>query len=609
MRMSRPTQLLALALAAAALAPASASADEPPVTEQIIVRYRAGTDAAERADTRADADTAHEEAMRLPNTEVVAVTDGTRAEALAALRADPDVLAAAPNGVAHALTTDPYWSSLYALQNLGTAGRIDADIDAPQAWTVTRGAGVTVGVVDTGVQSDHPDLVGRLDLVNAADYVDGGAPDDGHGHGTHVSGIIAANRNNGIGVTGIAPEATVLPVRALDATGTGDWNDILNAFDWAADHGAKVVNASLGGSYDATLASFFQSVFAAHPSTVFVIAAGNNGLDNDTSPYRSLPCVTSEPNVLCVGASDASDARASYSNYGATTVDLFAPGSLIWSTYKTSLYARLDGTSMATPYVAGTAALVVAQHPLWTGAQIVQQLEGTVDPVAALAGKAVTGGRLNAARAVGATVDPPSQPVIYGTTGGVNTATITMTSRESDVSSYLVYEGASLLKTSSSPTITLGDLAAGAHTFTVVAENTSLQSSPASSPATVTVTDPAPLPTPQPTTPSTPPAERPGTITLPTPTPDTVTDIRLISRAGRKALVFRVNRSARITVAIARLQGTTYRQTASRSLQMAAGLQSLPVTSRLLGMRIPRGRWRVTVGTAAHTASVAFTRR
>ena len=604
MQLPRPTHLLVLAMAIAAAAPASASAAEPPVSEQIIVRYRAGTDAADRADTRADAETVHEEAMRLANTEVVAVAEGTRSEALAELNADPDVLSAEPNLEVRPLTSDYYWSLLWGLYNGGTGGmRIDSDVDAEQAWTATEGSGVTVAVVDTGVQANHPDLVGRV--VAGYDFVNADSdPADGHGHGTHVAGTIAANKGNGLGVAGLAPQAQILPLKALPDAGSGTTADVIEAFDYAGDYGAEVVNASLGG--DGFVTPLMQQAFTDHPATVYVISAGNDGRNNDLVP--TTPCVSTASNVLCVGATDATDARASFSNYGASTVDIFAPGVDIASTYKGSQYIYMDGTSMAAPHAAAAAALVVADDPSLTGAQVAQRLKDTVDPVAALAGKSVTGGRLNAARAVGATVDAPSQPVVNGAAGGVNAATITMTSRESDVSTYLVYENGNLVKTSSSATIPVTGLAAGSHTFTLVAQNTSSQTSPASAPVTVTATDPPPVTPTPPVTPS-PPAERPGTATAPTPAPSPVSDVRLVTRRGRTSLMFRVNQSARITVTLLRLQGGSYRRTASKTVRMAAGLQSLPVTSRLLGMRVPRGRWQVTVGTAAHTATVAFTRR
>ncbi|MEA2179606.1 MAG: hypothetical protein QOG77_2903 [Solirubrobacteraceae bacterium] len=607
MTFARP---VALALLALALAPATARADDAPVSEQIIVRVKAGVDAAERADIREDSDTELERAMRLANTELVNVTEGSREDALAELRSDPDVLWAAPNGTAHALTNDAWFSNQWALFNDGLSGRrVDADVDAEQAWTITRGAGITVGVVDSGVQSTHPDLAGRLNLVDAKDFVDGGAPDDGDGHGTHVSGIIGANRGNAIGISGIAPEATLLPVRALDDNGDGSWDHVLDAFDWAADHGAQVVNASIGGPYHSTLQTAFDQIYAAHPTTTFVIAAGNDSLNNDLSPVRSLPCVTSAANVLCVGATTNTDARATFSNYGTTTVDLFAPGNAIISTFPTGAYANLSGTSMAAPYVAGAAALVAEELGL-RGAALAQRLKATVDPVAGLAGLAVTGGRLNAARAVGATVDAPTQPHIDSVQGGAGTATIVMRSRESDIATYAVYSSVDgYLGTTTSPTISIGGLPAGTRAFSVVARNTSGQDSPASAPVAVSVgaTPPAPAPS----TPAPAPA-RPGTIGIPTttaPTTGPVTGVQVVTRGGRRSLVFRVTRTSRVTVTLSRLRGSGYRKASEKTVRMAAGLQSLPITSRLLGMKVPTGRWRVTVGSGTAVATVAFVRR
>jgi hypothetical protein len=424
-----------------------------------------------------------------------------------------------------------------------------------------------------------------------------------------VSGIIGANRGNAIGISGIAPEATLLPVRALDDNGDGSWDDVMDAFDWAADHGAQVVNASIGGPYQSTLQTAFDQIYAAHPTTTFVIAAGNDSLNNDLSPVRSLPCVTSAANVLCVGATTNTDARATFSNYGTTTVDLFAPGNAIISTFPTGAYANLSGTSMAAPYVAGAAALVAEELGL-RGAALAQRLKATVDPVAGLAGLAVTGGRLNAARAVGATVDAPTQPHIDSVQGGAGTATIVMRSRESDIATYAVYSSVDgYLGTTTSPTISIGGLPAGTRSFSVVARNTSGQDSPASAPVAVSV-GATPL-APAPSTPAPAPA-RPGTTGIPTttaPTTGPVTGVQVVTRGGRRSLVFRVTRTSRVTVTLSRLRGGGYRKASEKTVRMAAGLQSLPITSRLLGMKVPTGRWRVTVGSGTAVATVAFVRR
>jgi hypothetical protein len=375
-----------------------------------------------------------------------------------------------------------------------------------------------------------------------------------------------------------------------------------DAFDDAGAAGIPVVNASLGDDSPSSLA--IKTAIAAHPNTLYVVAAGNSSQNVDVTPWT--PCDAPYSNVLCVGASDDTDARADFSNYGMNGVDLFAPGVDIASTVPSG-YAYKSGTSMATPYTAGVAALVASVTSL-RGAALAQRLKDTVDHPTALAGLSVTGGRLNAARAVGAAVDGPSQAVIAGAQGGTTSATITMASRESDIGSYLVYDGGVYVGTSGARVFTINGLAAGSHTFTVVARNTSGMDSAVSAPATVTV-QAAPTPAP-----ATPVQERPGTAGLPTTTTPTVTPssvggVQIVRRGGRRSLLFRVTGTARITVTLLKLQGGRYRRTSSKTVRMAAGLQSLPITSRLLGMRVPRGRSQVTVGTGAAVATVAFTRR
>ncbi len=254
------------------------------------------------------------------------------------------------------------------------------------------------------MQSAHADLGGRVatgfnTVTNTTDT------SDTAGHGTHVAGIIAASANNGAGVAGIAPDATIRPIKVFTGA-TAYESDIAEGFTYAGQQGIPIVNASLGGN---GTSATIESAMATYPTTLFVVAAGNNGTNNDVQPVT--PCVTSLANVLCVGASTMDDTKASFSNYGASTVDLFAPGESIASTYPSPAYKYLDGTSMASPYVAGTAALVASITPL-RGAALANQIKATVDHPAALIGLGVTGGRLNAARAVGAATDAPTQPVI-----------------------------------------------------------------------------------------------------------------------------------------------------------------------------------------------------
>ncbi len=288
------------------------------------------------------------------------------------------------------------------------------------------GAGVTVAVVDTGINAEHVDLAdqitgnpaeidglpgvdddhnGYVDDYRGWDFVSGdNLPQDGNGHGTHVSGTIAAKGDNSTGVIGVAPESKVMPLRVLGNSGSGYMSDIAAAFAYAGDLGVRVVNASIGGGYSRTL----ENTIAAHPNTLYVVAAGNDGANADTDS-GSFPCAMPEANVVCVGATDNRDDLASFSNRGKTAVDLFAPGVAILSTYRgsTSAYLYLSGTSMATPHVAGAAALALSATPSASTAFVRWSLLSSVDAKPALGAISVTGGRLNANAAVTAIKGEP----------------------------------------------------------------------------------------------------------------------------------------------------------------------------------------------------------
>jgi subtilisin family serine protease len=411
---------LVMAAALFLVVPASARAAEG----DIIVQRAPGLSGAERQALRADAGVKLVETLPLERTELVSAADP--AKALTALRADDDVVYAEADRRVHATRTvdDPYFGSLWALQNTGQSvfsvpGTVGADIDATLAWDQSEGAGVTVGVVDTGVRTDHVDLADQIatnaaeltgtpgvdddnnhfvDDVHGWDWVeDDNVAQDGHGHGTHVSGTIAAEGENNFGVVGVAPLAKILPLRVLDNGGSGWMSDIAAAFDYAGDAGVRIVNASLGGGYSQAM----EDAVAAHPGTLYVVAAGNDAADSDTAG-DAYPCALPEANLICVGASDNQDAIADFSNYGDTSVDLFAPGVGIYSTFNTSTssYRYLDGTSMASPHVAGAAALALSARPGASTAFLRWALLSSVDPVPAMAGESVTGGRLNANSAV-----------------------------------------------------------------------------------------------------------------------------------------------------------------------------------------------------------------
>lgn len=455
----------ALVASLMSVAPAGAQSPRGPSLErlqddglrEIIVTRRPRLTAARRGQLRADAGAAHVRNLRLADTEVVRVARGRLVAAMAELDADPDVRRAVPNIELHTATQDSYWNLLWGLSNTGqnvngVVGTPGADIDVLDAWPLSLGAGQTVAVIDTGVDLAHEDLVGQLatnpgetgggketngvdddgdglvDDWQGWDWVDhDNVPTDLKGHGTHVAGTIAATRDNGRGITGVAPAAKVYPLRVLDATGSGPLADVIDAFDLAGDMGIPVVNASLGAAGSPATVPMFGEVVASHPDTLYVVAAGNGGEDgigddNDVAPQ--LPCNLTEDNVVCVAASDSSDARASFSNYGSQSVDLYAPGVGIASSYPAvgdwtcghACYVFSNGTSMATPHVAGVAALMRAADPTMSATEIKARLLAGVDVKPALAGTVVSGGRLNAAAAVIAVLRPENtdRPTIAG---------------------------------------------------------------------------------------------------------------------------------------------------------------------------------------------------
>jgi subtilisin family serine protease len=382
---------------------------------EVIVERKAGLTAAEQAEVRAQAGVRYVGPGPLPNTEVDQAPAGGLTAAVAALGRNSQVEYAEPNGEVQATSApnDPLFWAQWGLSNTGqsvngTSGTPGDDIGATSAWTRSTGAGVTVAVVDTGVDSNAPDLAGQT--VAGQSFlggIQGASTPDPNGHGTLVSGIIAAIRNNGAGVSGVAPGAKVLPLQAMGANGQGNVADVAAAFNYAGQSGVRIVNASLGGAESQTL----ELAIADHPNTLYVVAAGNSGTNNDSTPY--YPCDLPEANLICVGASDQNDQRAGFSNYGANTVDLFAPGVNIATTLAGGGYGAAAGTSMAAPMVSGTLALMLAQNPSLTAPQLKANLLANVQPEPQLHGLSVTGGELNAAAAVGApipVVTPAPQP-------------------------------------------------------------------------------------------------------------------------------------------------------------------------------------------------------
>jgi type VII secretion-associated serine protease mycosin len=240
------------------------------------------------------------------------------------------------------------------------------------AWPHTAGAGVIVAVVDTGVRADHEDLRGQV--LPGIDFVTGhgNGQTDPAGHGTHVAGIIAANANNGLGIKGAAPGVRILPVRVLDASGSGSTLTVTEGIIWAADHGARVINLSLGGDTDSP--GMRRAMQYANSKGAIVLAAAGN--DGDSGNHPMYP--GADPEAVAVAAVDQNLAHPGFSDTGAY-VDLAAPGVDVLSTWSSSrtAYAYESGTSMATPYAAAAAALVIATNPKLTPTQVASTLEST----------------------------------------------------------------------------------------------------------------------------------------------------------------------------------------------------------------------------------------
>lgn len=361
------------------------------------------------------------------------------AKALDDLRKDPAVAYAEPNYIMSTLQVlvpnDPAFSKLWGMDNTGqTGGAADADIDAPEAWTITKSSSVTVGVIDTGVDYNHEDLKdnvwknpgetpgdgidndqnGFIDDVYGWDFVSNdNDPMDDMGHGTHVAGTIGAAGNNGVGVAGVNWKASIAAIKFLNSGGSGTIAAAVQAVQYANLMGFKITSNSWGGGGFSQ--ALYDAIGAANGAGyLFVAAAGNSSGNSDQSPM--YPAAYDLPNIISVAATDHNDAKAGFSNYGLKSVDLGAPGVDTFSTVPKSNcalcdpsgYRMLSGTSMATPHVSGAAALFWAYKPAFTHLQVKDVLLGTADPLAALQGKTVSGGRLNLNNLFEVDTVPPS---------------------------------------------------------------------------------------------------------------------------------------------------------------------------------------------------------
>src|SRR4051794_20481884 len=386
------------------LAPPRPSAEAPPVEShptRLLVRFRGpGGDSAARAVGGRVGERVGRTGFR-----VVSVWRTGRRAALLRLRADRRVAAAEPDYVRRAAAepSDPFWAKSGAQQPLRV-------LRAPAGWDIQHAAGAVIAVVDSGVDLDHPDLADRL--LPGRDYVGGDLDPrddtigDARGHGTQVAGIAAAATDNARGIAGVAWGARILPVKVLDRFGSGYDSDVAAGMTWAADQGADVINLSLGGAADSAVLRDAVAYAGGRGSTV-VAAAGNDG-------GRATSYPAAIPSVIAVSAGTRTGEPAYFSNHG-SWVDLSAPGVEVLTTDLAAgpaeAYAFASGTSFAAPHVAGAAALLSAQHPDWSAAQIADRLQAAAQDLGPPGVDPYHGaGRLDVAAALGAPNAPPSAP-------------------------------------------------------------------------------------------------------------------------------------------------------------------------------------------------------
>lgn len=360
-------------------------------SQQILVKFQPNVSLPEAAQIHRQLGGQVKETIPSIGVQVVTVPNGQAVAKAKAYSSNARVAYAEPDFVAEAVGSpdDPGFMNQWGM----------VKIQASQAWDMTTGSpSINIAILDTGVDLDHPDLANKV--ISSVDFTHSASLDDVYGHGTHVAGIAAAMTNNGIGVAGLGYTSTIMNVKVLSDAGAGAYSWIASGIVWATDNGAEVINMSLGGpSASSTLEEAIA--YAWSKGVVVIAAAGNSGTMAPFYPAYYTNCIA-------VAATDANDARASWSNYG-DWVDVAAPGVSIYSTLKNDGYGYKSGTSMASPHVAGLAALVFTTVSDANGDgklndEVRNLIEATCDDIG-LSG--IGYGRINAAQAVGSDPVPP----------------------------------------------------------------------------------------------------------------------------------------------------------------------------------------------------------
>jgi len=391
----------------------------------VLVKYRSSTNSNSRARSLDSAGLVEQQQTELLDNLVLAdPIDGlTVNDTLTSLSTDPNILYAEPNYIMTPqaiIPNDPEFSKQLPLNNVD-----NIDIDAPEAWDVTTGSkNVLIAVIDTGIDYTHPDLINQIwrntneipdnqidddnngyidDVLGWDFYSNDNDPMDDHDHGTTVAGIIGAEGNNNLGITGVNWQVKLMPLKFLNAQGHGAISDVIKAIKYAVNNGAKISNNSWGGTF------FSQSLFdtiqmAQQQDHLFITASGNYASDNDKTPY--YPSSYNLPNIISVAALDYKDKLASFSNFGVNSVDIAAPGIAVYSTARNNGYLNYSGSSNAAALVTGAIGLMLSKSELLSAQELKTALLASVIPLPNLTNFIASGGKLNLFTAIDSVKTP-----------------------------------------------------------------------------------------------------------------------------------------------------------------------------------------------------------